>query len=95
MTNPRLCQLRDLFTLYPHTSCHTHDLLACSCTALSDSQNFQETNTLDEAEMEDDDEDQDEQQVSPRGFMVASQIKAEALPKIDDVVSSPMYSMCI
>jgi len=70
-------KLRDLFTIYASTPCHTHDLLGCRCSSGNANRSADRPNEVD---MEDSDSDPDVQS----GWVVASQVK---LAKTDKAVS--------
>ncbi|KAF8588695.1 hypothetical protein K439DRAFT_582988 [Ramaria rubella] len=69
-------ELRDLFTIYSHTPCHTHDLLGCNCSTTAKNvkgtgHNSNEADTSDsgsESEVE-------------TGWVIASQVKPRKLEK--------------
>jgi hypothetical protein len=67
-------KLRDLFTIYSRTPCHTHDLLGCTCS----SDNTQSSvGWPSEVDPQDSDSDSDVQM----GWVVASQVKPVKLEK--------------
>ncbi|KAI0940481.1 hypothetical protein AcW1_003665 [Taiwanofungus camphoratus] len=70
--------LRDIFTIHPHTACNTHDLLECSCCDFKESTVLSSLNDL--GEELDDDNDTGGGQTS---FVVASQVKPEQIEKLD------------
>ncbi|KZT04627.1 uncharacterized protein LAESUDRAFT_727800 [Laetiporus sulphureus 93-53] len=71
--------LRDIFTIYPHTPCHTHDLLECPC-ELSEGMSRPLDADLAEQLAEDEDEEDDEK---PMSFISASQVKPEQIERLD------------
>ncbi|KAF8518738.1 SNF2 family N-terminal domain-containing protein [Gautieria morchelliformis] len=66
-------ELRNLFTIYSRTPCHTHDLLGCQCSAASAIGSTSGLNTPDLALDSDSDVE--------TGWVVASQVKAANLGK--------------
>ncbi|KZT68291.1 hypothetical protein DAEQUDRAFT_692777 [Daedalea quercina L-15889] len=70
--------LRDIFTIYPHTACHTHDLLECPCE--SSGAMGLAPGAGDARTSEDESESEDEQQMN---FMAASQVKPEQIERVD------------
>lgn len=78
-------QLRDIFTIHPHTGCHTHDLLDCPCEG---SNKPIPPDTLDNASDVLDDSDPEEVEPKEKGFVTASQIKPGELEKVDRAVST-------
>lgn len=73
-------KLQDIFTIHPDTACHTHDLLECPC------DNSEEMRAIKDFDADDEPaEDSDEE--NERGFMHASQVKAEHIEKQDKEVS--------
>ncbi|OBZ66115.1 DNA repair and recombination protein RAD54B [Grifola frondosa] len=76
--------LRDIFTIHPETSCHTHDLLECPCEASANAESadgFDTSKTVVRAKDEDSDEEAEEEK--PKGFVVASQVTSEVIEKAD------------
>ncbi|CAL1708125.1 unnamed protein product [Somion occarium] len=65
--------LRDIFTVHPHTACHTHDLLECPCSGDTT------TNVSPDILESEDDNECDEEM----GFMTASQVKPRQIEKMD------------
>ncbi|KAK0480358.1 P-loop containing nucleoside triphosphate hydrolase protein [Armillaria novae-zelandiae] len=70
--------LRDIFRIHPDTLCNTHDLLECPCDVQSTASSSQPESTL-----ELDDNDTDSESDSHKGFVVASQVSASKLNKMD------------
>ncbi|KDQ57711.1 hypothetical protein JAAARDRAFT_156637 [Jaapia argillacea MUCL 33604] len=68
--------LRDIFSIHPHTGCQTHDLLECSCGEVDGGGKENNISSIDEEDSDDDD-------VSEKGFVVASQLKPEEMNKMD------------
>ncbi|EMD37765.1 hypothetical protein CERSUDRAFT_94757 [Gelatoporia subvermispora B] len=73
--------LRDIFTVYPHTPCHTHDLLECQCEASDHVASMGMQDAQDTMSDEDDDDNSDED--PPQHFVVASHLKADHTSKAD------------
>jgi DNA repair and recombination protein RAD54B len=71
--------LRDIFTIHPHTGCHTHDLLDCPC------EGSNKLAYLDPSDPEDLG-DSGEHDSSRKGFIPASQINPGDMEKIDRAV---------
>ncbi|OCH90260.1 hypothetical protein OBBRIDRAFT_731106 [Obba rivulosa] len=72
--------LRDIFTVYADTPCHTHDLLECPCEASDQS------GTAGMGDMQDQLTDGDEygsDDDGPKNFVVASHLKADHTQKLD------------
>ncbi|KAA1474331.1 hypothetical protein DENSPDRAFT_840910 [Dentipellis sp. KUC8613] len=72
-------ELRDIFTIHPHTACHTHDLLSCPCDLANPLDGANHLDVEDGSEASDDDEESD----ASVGFIVASQVKAGTVQKMD------------
>ncbi|CCM04370.1 uncharacterized protein FIBRA_06543 [Fibroporia radiculosa] len=71
--------LQDIFTIHPHTACHTHDLLECPCESTGDGAATSELGgMLPPAE-----EDYSSGEDAPASFVVASQVDAEQIEKRD------------
>ncbi|EPT02698.1 hypothetical protein FOMPIDRAFT_1160247 [Fomitopsis schrenkii] len=70
--------LQDIFTIYPHTACHTHDLLECPC----ESSGAMNQDAVPNADDGDDDASDDEGEQHTH-FMSASQVKPEHIEKLD------------
>ncbi|KAI0790697.1 P-loop containing nucleoside triphosphate hydrolase protein [Abortiporus biennis] len=68
--------LRDIFTIHPNTSCHTHDLLECPCGDIAAAN----PTTGDQHPNDTDNESEEER---PVGFMSASNIDQEHMDKMD------------
>lgn len=75
-------QLQDIFTVYPHTPCHTHDLLECPCESSGATKQ-----DADAAANDDDDDDASDGEEEQRMvFMSASQVRPEHIEKLDKAV---------
>ncbi|KAH9830730.1 SNF2 family N-terminal domain-containing protein [Rhodofomes roseus] len=70
--------LQDIFTIYPHTACHTHDLLECPCESSGGKINVSADE--DRGEATDGESDEEEQHMQ---FMAASQVRPEQMNKPD------------
>jgi len=74
--------LQDIFTVYPHTACHTHDLLECPCESSGGTINFDaDGDRCGKSEGESNGESDDEEQ--HMHFMAASQVKQAQIEKPD------------
>lgn len=71
-------KLRDLFTVYTRTPCHTHDLLGCRCSVVSAHDSRCDLNTA----------NSDSDSEFETGWMIASHVKAEILGKAVSVLCS-------
>ncbi|KAH9961299.1 P-loop containing nucleoside triphosphate hydrolase protein [Russula dissimulans] len=72
-------ELRDIFTIYPDTACHSHDLLDCPCDRTGTWGDDDDTSISDPTLEDDCKIDVD----APSGFIVASQVKIVDSPKAD------------
>jgi DNA repair and recombination protein RAD54B len=73
-------QLRDIFTIHPHTGCHTHDLLDCPCEGRN------KPIPPDELDSYDSKDGADEQVDIHKGFISAHQINPGDIEKMDRAV---------
>ncbi|KAI0081996.1 hypothetical protein K474DRAFT_1612582 [Panus rudis PR-1116 ss-1] len=66
--------LRDIFTVHPGSSCHTHELLECPCSGTSAMQHIGEVDSADEGAFS---------EPEGKGFVNASQVKQSDIEKMD------------
>ncbi|KAI0066149.1 hypothetical protein BV25DRAFT_1879216 [Artomyces pyxidatus] len=70
--------LRDIFTIHPHTACHSHDLLQCSCD-LDDTPDITDEIS---SQISSDDEGSLDAETKP-SFVMASQVKTDKTQRQD------------